>query len=40
LRKHGWIGEEKDLRAILRRIDMKGDSRINENEFISAIMPY
>ena len=40
VRKHGWIGEEKDLRAILRRIDMKGDSRINENEFISAIMPY
>jgi hypothetical protein len=34
LRKHGWIGEDKELRAIIRRIDMNGDSRISENEFI------
>lgn len=40
LRKHGWIGQEADLRAIIRRVDLDGDYRIGKDEFIEAMMPY
>ena len=40
LRKHGWIGQEADLRAIIRRVDLDGDQRIGREEFIEALMPY
>lgn len=40
LRKHGWIGQEADLKAIIRRVDLDGDYRISKEEFIEAMMPY
>lgn len=40
LRKHGWVGHDADLRAIIRRIDLDGDFRIGREEFIEALMPY
>lgn len=33
LRKHGHVTSDADLLAVIRRIDLDGDARINEQEF-------
>lgn len=37
LRKHKHITTEQDLLAIIRRMDMDGDARVNEVEFSNAL---
>lgn len=37
LRKHGHVTSDADLLAIIRRIDLDGDARINEQEFCHAL---
>jgi len=36
LRKHGHVTSDADLLAIIRRIDLDGDARVNEQEFDHA----
>jgi Ca2+-binding EF-hand superfamily protein len=34
LRKHGYLADDHDLMAIIRRIDLDGDARVGKDEFI------
>lgn len=37
LRKHGHVSSEAELMAIIRRMDLDGDARVNEQEFVDAL---
>ena len=39
LRKHGFISNCQDTIAIIRRMDLDGDARINKDEFIEGLKP-
>ena len=39
IRKHGVILDEADIMAIIRRMDLDGDARISQTEFIHGLMP-
>jgi Ca2+-binding EF-hand superfamily protein len=39
LRKHGYLANESELMAIIRRMDLDGDARIGKEEFIQGLMP-
>ena len=39
LRKHGYLADEGELMAIIRRMDTDGDARVGKEEFIQCLMP-
>ena len=39
MRKFGKVYDEQDIMAIIRRLDLDGDAKINRDEFISGMMP-
>ena len=39
MRKHGFITNELDQMAIIRRIDMDGDAKISFDELAKALTP-
>ena len=39
LRKHGYLADEGELMAIIRRMDTDGDARVGKEEFIQSLMP-
>lgn len=39
LKKNGYIPTNKDLAAIIRRLDLNADSKLGKTEFIEGIKP-
>lgn len=39
MKKNGYIPTNKDLAAIIRRLDLNADSKLNKDEFIEGIKP-
>jgi Ca2+-binding EF-hand superfamily protein len=39
LRKHGYLADDGELMAIIRRMDQDGDARLGKDEFIQGLMP-
>lgn len=39
LKKNGYIPTNKDLAAIIRRLDLNADSKLSKDEFIEGIKP-
>ena len=38
-KKHGKVTTNDDIMAIIRRMDLDADARLNKQEFIDGIMP-
>lgn len=39
MKKNGYIPTNKDLAAIIRRLDLNADSKLGRDEFIEGIKP-
>ena len=39
LRKHGHLGSNEEIMAIIRRLDLDADARLSKQEFIEGITP-
>lgn len=39
LRKHGYKASNKDVMSIIRRMDLDGDARLSEQEFVNGLRP-
>ena len=39
MRKHGYLANNHDVMSIIRRMDLDGDARLTEEEFIACLLP-